>query len=85
MTKFFTVAFWSYAGERALKTAVQALLAGGLIGGGLLGLDWVAIGSLAGGTVLASIATSILMYRGDGSDNPDDTSIGTGLEGSGHV
>lgn len=68
MRKFFTVQFWDYASERALKTAIQALVAGGLIGGGLFGLDWGGIVSLAGGTVIASIATSVLVYRGDGTD-----------------
>lgn len=76
MKKYFTLAFWDYAGERALKTLTQALFAGGLIGSGLFGLDWAEIGSLAGGTALASIATSLLFYRGDGTDNPDDTSVG---------
>lgn len=76
MKKYFTASFWDYAGERALKTLIQALFAGGLIGSGLFDLDWAEIGSLAGGTALASILTSILFYKGDGTDNPDDTSIG---------
>ena len=76
MRKYCTIAFWVYAGERAIKTAAQALFAGGLIGGGMLGLDWAQVGSVAGGTVLASLLTSIMFYKGDGSDNPDDTSIG---------
>ena len=68
MEKYFTLKFWNYAGERALKTAIQALVAGGLIGGGLFALDWLEIASLAGGTVVLSIATSILVYKGDGTD-----------------
>lgn len=72
MRKFFTIAFWDYAIERGFKTAVQAVLAGGLIGGGLFDLDWPEIGSIAGGTVLLSFLTSFLAYRGDGSDDADD-------------
>lgn len=76
MKKYFKLAFWDYAGERALKTAIQALLVGGFIGGPLFALDWAEIGSLSGGMVLASIATSVILYKGDGTDNPDDTSVG---------
>lgn len=76
MGKYFTIAFWNYAGERAIKTAIQALFATGLIGGGLFDLDWQGIASVAGGMVLASLATSTLLYKGDGSDNADDTTIG---------
>jgi len=68
MKKYFTLAFWDYAAERALKTAVQSLLAAGLIGGALFELDPAQILSIAGGTVVLSIATSILAYKGDGSD-----------------
>lgn len=76
MRKYFTLSFWDYAGERAIKTAIQAIFAGGLIGGGVIGLDWLQIGSIAGGTVLASIATSVMFYKGDGSDDPNDTTVG---------
>ncbi len=76
MKKYFTLKFWDYALERALKTAIQALFVGGFIGGGLFDLPWAEIGSLSGGMVLASILTSVLFYKGDGSDDPNDTSIG---------
>lgn len=76
MRKFLTLQFFDYAGERALKTVVQTLLAGGLIGAGIFGLNWGEIASIAGGTAIASIATSVLVYRGDGSDDPSDTIIG---------
>lgn len=76
MRKFFNLAFLDYAAERALKTAVQALFVSGLIGGGLLDLDVLAIGSLTGGMALASVLTSILFYKGDGTDNPNDLTIG---------
>lgn len=60
MKKYFTFAFWDYAGERALKTAIQSLFVGGLIGGGLFSLDWAEIGSLTGGMPLrrSSLASS---------------------------
>lgn len=77
MRKYFSLKFWDYALERALKTVIQALFAGGLIGNGLFDLEWDVIGSLSGGMALASILTSILFYKGDGSDDPDDTEIGT--------
>ncbi|ALJ19570.1 holin [Microbacterium sp. No. 7] len=76
MKKYFSLAFFDYAGERALKTVIQTLFVGGLLGAGLFGLDWLEIGSIAGGTGLASIATSVLLYKGDGTDNPNDTSVG---------
>lgn len=76
MKKYFSLKFWDYAFERALKTAIQALFVGGFIGGELFNLDWAEIGSLTGGMALASILTSVLFYKGDGSDDPNDTSIG---------
>lgn len=74
MSKYFTKEFASYVTERALKTVIQALIAGGLIGAGLFDLDVAAIASLAGGTALLSVATSVLVYKGDGSDDPNETS-----------
>lgn len=71
MGKYFKLYFWDYASERALKTVIQALIAAGLIGGGFFGLDWPEIASLAGGTALMSVATSFLMYKGDGTDDPN--------------
>lgn len=76
MRKYVSVRFWDYALERALKTAIQALFVSGFIGGGLFDLPWAEIGSITGGMALASILTSVLFYKGDGSDDPNDTSIG---------
>lgn len=78
MKKYLSVSFWDYAGERALKSVVQALFVTGLIGGPLFDLDWQAIVSLSGGYAIASIMTSILFFKGDGSDDPNDTTIGIG-------
>lgn len=76
MKKYLGLEFWDYATERALKTLIQTLFAGGLIGGGLFSLAWSEIASIGGGAAIASIATSLLTYKGDGSDDPNDTSIG---------
>lgn len=76
MRKYVSAKFWDYALERALKTAIQALFVGGLVGGGIFDLPWSEIGSITGGMAFASILTSILFYKGDGSDDPNDTSIG---------
>jgi len=56
----FTLAFWKAAGERAAKTTAQtaaALLTGNAVG--LLDVDWVALGSVAGLAGVVSILTSI--------------------------
>jgi hypothetical protein len=57
----FSLNFWSYAGERALKTVAQAALA--FIGTGSIGLftiDWVSMLSVSLGAGLLSILTSIV-------------------------
>ena len=60
----FTKAFWSYSTERALKTFAQTALA--YLGTGSLGLfsvDFIALGSLAGGAALLSILTSVVSSK----------------------
>ena len=69
MRKFFTLGFWDYALERALKTAIQVLISGGLLGQELFAWDWAEIASLAGAAALTSIAMSFLAFKGDGTDN----------------
>jgi hypothetical protein len=76
MRKFATAAFWDYAGERVLKTVLQTGFIAGILGQPILGLDLVGVASLAVGTGLASLATAVLAYKGDGTDNPNDTSVG---------
>lgn len=76
MRKYISLTFWNYAIERALKTAIQALFVGGLVGGEIFNFNWTEIGSLGGGMAFASILTSILFYKGDGTDDPNDTTIG---------
>lgn len=71
MRKFFSLAFWDYAGERALKTAIQVLLAGGLLGPEVFAWDWKQIASIAGAAAVISIGTSLLAFKGDGTDDPN--------------
>jgi hypothetical protein len=55
-----TTAFWKAAAERAVKTFAQtaaALLTGAATG--LLEVDWVQIGSVAGLAALVSLLTSV--------------------------
>ena len=64
----FTRAFWSYSGERAIKTVAQAGLAA--IGTGALGIlsiDWLGIGSVAALAGIVSILTSVVGYDGAGT------------------
>ena len=64
----FTRAFWSYSGERAIKTVAQAGLAA--IGTGALGIlsiDWLGIGSVAALAGIVSILTSVVGYDGTGA------------------
>lgn len=52
--------FWSYSGERAVKTFAQAALAylgTGTVG--ILSIDWVGMLSVSAGAALLSILTSI--------------------------
>lgn len=62
--KFFSIEFWSYAGERAVKTVAQAALA--FIGSGSMGLfaiDWVGLASVSLGAGLLSVLTSVISHK----------------------
>lgn len=62
--KFFSYEFWSYAGERAVKTVAQAAIA--FLGSGSLGLfsvDWAGLASVSLGAGLLSVLTSIVNHR----------------------
>lgn len=62
----FTIDFWRYAGERAIKTVAQAALA--FLGTGTVGLftiDWYSMASVSLGAGLLSILTSIVTLRVD--------------------
>jgi len=62
--KFFSFEFWSYAGERSIKTVAQAALA--FLGSGSIGLftiDWVSLASVSLGAGLLSILTSVISHK----------------------
>ena len=62
--KIFSVEFWSYAGERAIKTVAQSAIA--VLGSGSVGLftvDWVNLASVSLGAGLLSIMTSIAFKK----------------------
>jgi hypothetical protein len=62
--KFFSYAFWSYAGERSIKTVAQAAIA--FLGSGSLGLfaiDWAGLVSVSLGAGLLSVLTSIVSHK----------------------
>jgi len=59
--KIFTLEFWSYAGERAIKTFAQAAIAAlGAGSVGLFSIDYAGLISVSGGAALLSILTSIV-------------------------
>lgn len=60
----FTRKFWTYAGERAIKTVAQSALA--FLGTGSVGLftiDWFSLSSVSLGAGLLSILTSIVTVK----------------------
>ena len=60
----FSIAFWSYSGERAIKTVAQAAIA--FLGTGAIGLfaiDWASLISVSLGAGLLSILTSIVTKK----------------------
>jgi hypothetical protein len=59
--KIFTLEFWSYAGERAIKTFAQAAIAAlGAGSVGLFSIDYAGLISVSAGAALLSILTSIV-------------------------
>ena len=59
MKRYFTKEFWDYAGERAVKTAAQTLLASIGTTALLHEVDWVAVLSITGMATLLSVLTSV--------------------------
>ncbi len=60
----FSWEFWSYAGERAIKTVAQAALA--FIGSGSVGLftiDWASLASVSLGAGFLSVLTSVAFKK----------------------
>jgi hypothetical protein len=62
--KFFSLEFWSYAGERSIKTVAQAAIA--FLGSGSMGLftiDWVSLASVSLGAGFLSLLTSVAFKK----------------------
>lgn len=56
----FTKSFWVDTLERAIRTACQAALSAGVVGGvGLFDVDWLNVGGIALVAAIASVLTSI--------------------------
>jgi len=59
--KLFSIEFWTYAGERAIKTVAQSAVA--FLGTGTVGLfsiDFYSLASVSLGAGLLSVLTSII-------------------------
>ena len=65
-TNIFSKAFLQYAGERAIKTAAQVALAGGIgtVGFGVADVAWPILASTVGLSALASVLTSVVTVTG---------------------
>lgn len=63
----FTRDFWKYAGERALKTVAQTLIAGLTVTTvtGITDVAWLPVLSAAGLAGVLSILTAIVAYDGE--------------------
>jgi hypothetical protein len=56
-------AYWSFAGERALKTCAQVALATiGVTAAGIIEVDWVQVLSVSALAGVMSLLTSVLTY-----------------------
>ena len=59
--KIFTLEFWRYAGERAIKTFAQAAIAAlGAGSVGLFSIDYAGLISVSAGAALLSVLTSLV-------------------------
>lgn len=75
----FTKAFWSYAGERALKTVAQTAISLLTIGGiaGVLDVAWIPLASAVALAGIISILTSLTAYTPTGIVVPSTVLVGT--------
>ena len=55
--------YWAFAGERAVKTCAQVMLATiGVTAAGIIDVDWVQVLSVSALAGLMSLLTSVLTY-----------------------
>ncbi|GAA4809677.1 holin [Tomitella cavernea] len=66
----WTIDFWEDTGERAVKTAVQALLALLAVGTTVLDLDWGNAAAVVGTAALVSVLTSLVSSGIGDHDSP---------------
>lgn len=69
----FNIAFWRDAGERAIKTAAQAVILGLALGEGFnaFGFDWqLALGFALGGAILSLLTSVASAPFGNNSGSP---------------
>ena len=57
------IAYWNFAGERALKTCAQVALATiGVTAAGIMEVDWLQVLSVSALAGIMSLLTSVLTY-----------------------
>lgn len=57
------IAYWNFAGERALKTCAQVALASiGVTAAGIMEVDWLQVLSVSALAGIMSLLTSVLTY-----------------------
>ena len=57
------IAYWDFAGERALKTCAQVALATiGVTAAGIMEVDWLQVLSVSALAGIMSLLTSVLTY-----------------------
>lgn len=79
MSKYASKKFWVDTADRAVATFAQAMLATGVLEStGLVGIDWGGILSIAGGTALASVLSSVA-FRGEATFEIDGRHIADSL------
>jgi hypothetical protein len=60
------IAYWNFAGERAVKTCAQVAIATiGVNAVGLLDVDWLTVVSVSALAAVMSLLTSVLTYDKD--------------------
>lgn len=71
-SKYASREFWTDALDRMVASVAQGALAAAALGPttGVLDVDWVGVGSIAGGMGVLSLLTSIA-FRGNGKNQPE--------------